>query len=45
MLMQGRDPQMERVVQEVLKMVDESSNQMTPAPPLEDRSAEGLKDN
>ncbi|HKK24790.1 MAG TPA: S41 family peptidase, partial [Gracilimonas sp.] len=45
MLMQGRDPQMERVVQEVLKMVDESSNQMTPAPPLEDRSADGLKDN
>jgi tricorn protease len=45
MLMQGRDPQMERVVQEVLKMVDESSNEMTPAPPLEDRSAQGLKEN
>lgn len=45
MLMQGRDPQMERVVQEVLKLVEEDPASMTPAPPLEDRSADGLKDN
>lgn len=45
LLMQGRDPQMEKVVEEVMKMVDESSNTMTPAPPLEDRSARGLKKN
>ncbi len=41
-LMQGRDPQMEKVVEEVLKLVKENKHIMTPAPPLEDRSAKGL---
>ncbi len=41
-LMEGRDPQMERAVREVLNMVDENSNKMTPAPPYEDRTARGL---
>ncbi len=45
MLMEGRDPQMERVVEEVMKMMDESSNKMTPAPEPDDRSADGLKEN
>lgn len=45
LLMQGRDPQLERVVEEVLKLAEENPASMTPAPPLEDRSAEGLKDN
>ncbi|MEM6344803.1 MAG: PDZ domain-containing protein [Bacteroidota bacterium] len=40
-LMQGRDPQMERVVSEVLKMLETQSNDMTPAPASEDRTAKG----
>ncbi|MCH8525351.1 MAG: PDZ domain-containing protein [Balneolales bacterium] len=42
-LMQGRDPQIERVVEEVLKNLDEDSRRMTPAPPYEDRTARGLQ--
>ncbi len=43
MLMKGRDPQMEKVVEEVLKLTIENKHKMTPAPPLEDRTAKGLK--
>lgn len=42
-LMNGRDPQMEKVVEEVLKLVKENKHLMTPAPALEDRSAKGLR--
>ena len=42
LLVQGRDPQMERVVAEVLKMLEQAPPAMTPAPPLEDRTARGL---
>lgn len=41
LLMKGRDPQMEKVVEEVMKLVKENKHIMTPAPPLEDRSAKG----
>jgi tricorn protease len=43
-LVQGRDPQIERVVQEVMKMLEKDKGQakMTPSPPLEDRTAKGL---
>ncbi|MGK7311026.1 MAG: S41 family peptidase [Candidatus Longimicrobiales bacterium M2_2A_002] len=41
LLIQGRDPQIERVVEEVMKSVGPDSNEMTPAPPLEDRSGRG----
>ena len=41
-LMQGRDPQIERGVEEVMKLVKENPPRMTPAPPLEDRTAKGL---
>ncbi len=41
LLMQGRDPQMERVVKEVLDLLDDAP-QFTPKPPSEDRTAEGL---
>jgi len=41
--LQGRDPQMEKVVEEVLKLTKENKHLMTPAPPLEDRSAKGLR--
>src|SRR6056297_241715 len=44
-MMQGRDPQMERVVQEVLNNLQGNPTEMTPAPPYEDRTADGLKDN
>lgn len=44
LLVKGIDPQMIKVVEEVMKMVDDSSNRMTPAPPLEDRSAKGMND-
>lgn len=43
MLMQGRDPQMEKVVEEVMKLTKENKHIMTPAPALEDRSAKGLR--
>jgi tricorn protease len=42
-LLKGRDPQMEKVVEEVLKLTKENKHIMTPAPPLEDRSAKGLR--
>ena len=42
MLVQGRDPQIERVVEEVLKLLDQNPPVMTPAPSLEDRTARGL---
>ena len=43
-MMQGRDPQLERVVREVLNNLEGNPTEMTPAPPYEDRTAEGLKD-
>ncbi|NBC65228.1 MAG: Tricorn protease like protein [Bacteroidetes bacterium] len=43
-LMEGRDPQIERVVEEVMNRVDEDSNEMTPAPDYEDRTADGLRE-
>ena len=44
MLMKGRDPQMEKVVSEVLKLLEENPPQPTPAPPMEDRTASGLNE-
>ena len=41
--MQGRDPQMEKVVEVVMELVKENKHLMTPAPALEDRTAKGLK--
>ncbi len=43
MLMKGRDPQMEKVVEEVLKLTKAEKHKMTPAPPLEDRTSKGLQ--
>ena len=40
---QGRDPQIERVVEEVMRLLRENPPVMTPAPPLEDRSARGQR--
>jgi len=45
MLIKGRDPQLERAVEEVLKMLEEEAPQKTPPPPMEDRSAKGLQKN
>ena len=42
-LMQDRDPQLERVVDEVVKLLEVQSPEMTPAPPREDRTAGDLK--
>jgi len=42
LLMQGRDPQMERVVKEVLQLMQQQSSEMTPAPKPDDRTAKGL---
>jgi tricorn protease len=42
-LMQGRDPQMEKVVEVVMELVKENKHLMTPAPAPEDRTAKGLK--
>lgn len=44
LLMQGRDPQIERVVEEVLNLMDEQPSDMTPAPPYEDRTGRGLRE-
>ena len=41
-LMEGRDPQMERVVAEVLKLLKTKPAIATPAPAPEDRTAKGL---
>ncbi len=42
LLVQGRDPQIERVVTEVMNLLEQNPPEMTPAPPLEDRTARGL---
>jgi tricorn protease len=42
-LVQGRDPQIEKVVEEVLRLLKQNPPRRTPAPPLEDRTAKGLK--
>jgi tricorn protease len=42
-LMQGRDPQIERVVEEVMKLLETQPPVMTPAPPREDRTARDLQ--
>jgi tricorn protease len=42
-LVQGRDPQIEKVVAEVLMLLKTNPPKMTPAPPFEDRTAKGLK--
>ncbi|MEZ4899401.1 MAG: PDZ domain-containing protein [Saprospiraceae bacterium] len=41
MLMQGRDPQIEKVVTEVMKLAKEHPGHMTPAPKPDDRTAKG----
>ncbi len=41
LLVQGRDPQMEKVVDEVMKLVKVAPAKLTPAPKLEDRTARG----
>ena len=41
LLVKGRDPQMEKVVEEVLKLLNEQTVEMTPAPEPEDRTAAG----
>lgn len=43
-MMQGRDPQLERVVREVLNNLEGNPTEMTPAPPYQDRTADELKD-
>jgi len=42
LLVKGRDPQIERVVEEVLKLLEKNPPEVTPAPPLEDRTAKGI---
>ncbi|MCG8608581.1 PDZ domain-containing protein [bacterium] len=41
-LVQGRDPQIEKVVEEVLKLLKTNPPRMTKAPPHEDRTAQGI---
>ncbi len=38
----GTDPQLEKAVEEVLKLLEANPNTLTPAPAYEDRTAEGL---
>jgi tricorn protease len=42
MLVQGRDPQMEKIVEEVMKLVQSNPLKKTPPPAMEDRTADGL---
>jgi tricorn protease len=44
-LMQGRDPQMERVVSEVMELLKKNPKKMTPAPAPEIRTAKTMGDN
>jgi len=41
-LIQGRDPQIERLVEELMKLLEEAPPKMTPAPPRENRTAREL---
>lgn len=43
-LVQGRDPQMEKAVDEVMKLLEKNPPKVTPPPAMEDRTAEGLKE-
>jgi tricorn protease len=45
LLMQNRDPQMEKVVEEVLNNLANNPKSATPPPAREDRTAEGLNNN
>ncbi len=45
LLMKGRDPQMETVVEEVMKLVKVKPRKTTPVPAKEDRTASGLNNN
>lgn len=45
LLIKGRDPQMEKVVDEVMKLVKTKPKTATPPPAKEDRTAKGLKKN
>lgn len=44
-LVEGRDPQLRRAVEEVMKMLEETPDQphMTPPPPIKERTAEDLQ--
>jgi tricorn protease len=42
LLIQGRDPQIERLVDELMKLLEKAPPKMTPAPPREDRTARDL---
>jgi tricorn protease len=44
-LVKGRDPQMEKVVEEVLKNLEKNPPRKTPPPTKEDRTARGMKSN
>jgi len=44
-LIQGRDPQLEKVVEEVMKLLKKNPPVVTPPPSMEDRTAEGLNKN
>lgn len=39
----GRDPQIEELVEQLMEMLDDAPPRITPAPPLEDRTARGLR--
>lgn len=43
LLIKGRDPQIEKAVAEVMRLLEQNPPHMTPAPPLEKRTAEALK--
>jgi tricorn protease len=43
LLVRGRDPQIEKVVEEVMELLKKNPPHMTPAPPLEDRTAKGIR--
>lgn len=43
LLAAGRDPQIERVVEEVLKRVENAPPRMPPTPAMEDRTAGGMR--
>ena len=44
-LIQNRDPQLERAVKEVMNMLEKNPPKATPPPPMEDRTAKGLRRN
>ncbi len=42
-MLNGQDPQLERAIREVMRLIEENPPEFVPKPEFEDRTAEGLQ--